>query len=299
MRIGITQAYIDFVQSCTRAVVGHLYLFTSLAGAVDFFTDLDFDVNYNSFLWKSSSLRIDGLRRKTSIGLTVDEQALKIYALPTDTIFGGNFLTAAEAGVLDGCLIQRYRAVWAVRTGDLLADVQNNPPIMVWQMFVGYTSKIDKGGQTRIEMKVKSPLVKLEVNMPRNFYQPGCNWTLFDNGCTLNKASFATDFTVSVGGKNQITIAGSIAVGADGLAQYAQGRLLFTSGANNGLLILIDANDTNDFYLAYPLNIAPSAGDTFTAYPGCSKSFTTCDLKFGNKANFRGFDKGPPIAVSI
>jgi uncharacterized phage protein (TIGR02218 family) len=297
---GSMASYVGFVQSQSRALVAHLYQFTSLAGANDYFTDLDWDVQYNSITWKSAGLRIDGLRRKTAVGLSVDEQSVKIYALPTDTLFGANFIEAAEEGLLDGCLITRYRAVWAVNTGNLLTD-SGQSPVAVFTMFTGYASAIEKGGATRIEMKVKSPLVKLEVNMPRNYYQPGCLWTLFDTGCTLDKTLFAVNGTVFTATIFQVLPVGGIAVpeGPDALANYAQGRILFTSGVNNGLLTLIDQNDATHLNLAYPLETAPSPGDTFTFYPGCSKSFNTCDVKFNNKANFRGFDKVPPIAISI
>jgi uncharacterized phage protein (TIGR02218 family) len=301
-RAGISPTYINFLFSSSRAIVGHLYQFTSLAGANDYFTDLDFDIHYNGVVWKSSALRIDGLRRKTATGLEVDEQSVTILAQPTDTLFGANFLAGAETGLLDGCLITRFRAIWAVVTGNLLNDVINNAPLQVWTMFTGFASKIEKGGVTRVEMKVKSPLVKLEVDMPRNFYQPGCLWTLFDQGCTLDKNAFAVNGSVGAAPTSTaIPVAGGVPnpTAADTFENYQQGRILFTSGVNNGLLTLINANDSANLYLAYPLNALPAIGDTFTYWPGCSKSFNTCDVKFGNKANFRGFDKVPPIAVSI
>lgn len=308
-RFGITQNYLDFISKNTRAIIGHLYTFTSVSGTLDYFTDLDVDITYGGNLYKSSSLRIDGMRRKTSVGLEVDEQEVKIYALPAETLFGGTFLSGAESGTLDGCLIQRVRAVWQIHTGNLLVDVTTYAPLQVWTMFIGYASEIVKGGQTRIEMKVKSPLVKLEVNMPRNYYQPGCLWSLFDvgmpvgfSGCSLLQSNFAVSGTVAAGPTSlQIPVSGGIspAIGLDGIAQYAQGRIAFTSGANNGITALINTNDASILYLAYPLTTVPTAGDTFTYYPGCSKSYNTCQLKFANQGHFRGFDKVPPISVSI
>ena len=37
------------------------------------------------------------------------------------------------------------------------------------------------------------------------------------------------------------------------------------------------------------LPAAPSAGDTFTCYPGCDRALLTCTNKFGNQVNFRGY----------
>ena len=297
----VSLQYINWVLATNRGIMAHLYQFTSPSGAVDSFTDLDTDITYGNYFWKSSALRFEGLQRKVGVGLNVDEQTLKIWAQPTDTLFGSNFLIGAEQGLLDGAVIVRYRAIWPFVTGNAAEDVQLQP-LAVWPMFTGYTAAIMKGGASHIEFKVKSALVKLNVNMPRNYYQPGCLWTLFDAGCTLNKATFAVTGTIDAGPTTQaLPIAGGVPnfIGADNIANYAQGRLLFTSGGNAGLEVLIDNNDSVNLYLAYVLDQAPNQGDTVTYYPGCSKAFTTCDVKYGNKANFRGFDKVPPIMLSV
>jgi uncharacterized phage protein (TIGR02218 family) len=296
----VSYQYIQWILQTNRGIMGHLYQFTSQAGENDYFTDLDIDISYGGFTWKSNSLRFEGLQRKVSIGVNVDQQTLKIWAAPTDTLFGSAFLEGAQQGLLDGAVIVRYRAVWPFVTGNAAQDVSATP-IAVWPMFTGYTAAIDKGGASHVELKVESALNRLSVNMPRNYYQPGCLWTLFDSGCTLNQVSYAVTGTITaVLNATTLTVTPApTGDGADGIANFAQGRLLFTSGVNNGFLTLIDNNDTTNLYLAYPLDDLPSVGDTITYYPGCSKSYNTCQAKFGNQANFRGFDKVPPIMVSI
>jgi len=293
--------YIAWLLATDRAIMGHLYQFTSQAGANDYFTDLDVDINYDNAVWKSSALRFEGLQRKLSVGVNVDEQNVKIWAAPTDTLFGSAFLAGAEQGLMDGAVLVRYRIIWRFVSGNAAADVQQQP-IAVWPLFTGYVATVEKGGTSHVEVKIQSALNRLNVNMPRNYYQPGCLWSLFDAGCTLNRALYAVGGTLSGTPTGKVLpISGGIAtpVGTDGIAQYAQGRLLFTSGVNNGLLTLIDTNDAVNIYLAYRLDNAPAPGDTITYYPGCSKSFNTCNVKFGNKANFRGYDKVPPIMVSV
>ena len=46
---------------------------------------------------------------------------------PADTLFGANFLTGAEEGLLDGAIIRRYRIVWHFQSGDVQTDIQGNP----------------------------------------------------------------------------------------------------------------------------------------------------------------------------
>ena len=38
-----------------------------------------------------------------------------------------------------------------------------------------------------------------------------------------------------------------------------------------------------------PLPNVPAVGDTFSVFPGCDKTKTTCAGKFSNIARFRGF----------
>ena len=297
----VSSAYISWLFASNRGVMAHLYTFTSASGVLDYFTDLDVDVVYGGNTYKSGSLRFEGLRRKIGIGTAVDEQTLKIWAAPADTLFGAAFLAGAESGLLDGAIIARARAIWAFSTGNAQVDIQA-APLAVWTLFTGYTAEITAGGVSHVELKVKSALHKLDTNMPRNYYQPGCNWTLFDAGCALNKASYGVTGTIGTGPTgNIIPVSGGISPinGPDGITYYAGGRLLFNSGVNAGLQVLVGANDGSNLYPAYLLNSVPAAGDSITYYPGCSKGHTTCDLKYSNSANFRGFDKVPPVMLSI
>ena len=298
----VSGTYISLIKTNVNFIMGHLYTFTSAAGALDYMTDLDIDVSYGGNYYYSGRLAIDGLRRTLSVGLEVDEQTIKIWATPNDVLWGSNFLQGAQQGLLDGAYLKRQRIVWPIVSGNLAYDVVSQTPVAVFTLFGGYFGQILKGGQTHVEVKVRSSLAKLEVNMPRNYYQPGCLWTLFDSGCTLTKASFATSGTVDTGADyTTVPVLGGIGTptGADGIANYAQGRLLFTSGVNENLQVLINSNDSNNLFLAYPLDLLPAEGDTFNYYPGCSKSFNTCNLKYSNTANYRGFDKVPPVLTSI
>ena len=44
----------------------------------------------------------------------------------------------------------------------------------------------------------------------------------------------------------------------------------------------------------YPLPFAPMTGDAFTVYAGCDHTQGTCQNRFNNLANFRGFPYVPP-----
>jgi len=301
VRIPLNSSFItELITGNRQWIIGHAFTFTSVDGANDYFTDMDLDIVVGGTLFKSGGLRVQGIRTKLAVGVNVDEQEVVIWASPTDTLFGAAALTGLAEGLMDGGMITCQRVVWEDQTGNLWSNT-HLPPRVVWTVFTGYMSTIERLGRASVSFKVKSPLVKLNTDMPHNFYQPGCLWSLFDTGCTLNRANFAFSGAVSSGSPTVIQVTGGVspAVGADSLLYYQRGRLIFTSGVNNGLEVTVDSNDSTAFYLAYPLSAVPAPGDTFTAYPGCSKTFNTCQLKFANTGNFRGCDKVPPVFVAV
>jgi Phage conserved hypothetical protein BR0599/Uncharacterized conserved protein (DUF2163) len=318
MKKGVSQNNTYIVQLLggqRQWIVGHLYTFTNYLGGTDYFTDMDHDIGYQGINYKSGGLRIEGLKMKLGVGANVDEQEVTIWASPTDTLFGAAFLTGMADGIMDGGTISRQRIVWTPVTGNNLNDIAQ-PPAAVWETFLGYMSSIDKIGRTSVKFKVKSALVLLNLDMPRNFFQPGCLWNLFDysvttgqqgiggnpnDGCTLLASNYAINGTVLDATIQAIAPVGGISpvTGADGFPNFQSGKLIFTSGVNDGLLVKVSSNDSTFLYLQYALEDISSPGDTFKYYPGCSKQYSTCQAKFNNTQNFRAFDKVPPVFVSI
>lgn len=279
-----------------------LYQFTSLSGVEDYFTALDMPILYNGNIYKANALRVEGLKYKVAVGLTVDEQDVKISAYPGETIFGSDFLPAVAEGALDAAYLTRSRGFWQRTTGIAALDF-TYAPIGVVTLFTGRISTVTKLGRTYAEIKVKSPLVLLDIDMPRNTYGPACQWELFNSGCTLDRASFTQSYTVGSSTDSVITPTVPLAfnTGADGLPYYQSGRITFTSGVNNGLVVSVSTNDAATFSIRFPLLIIPRPGDTFNASAGCSKfgKGGACELKFNNLPNFRGFSRVPPVAFSV
>jgi len=281
---------------------GDLYQFTLNNGAKDYFSALDVPVTWSGNTYRANGLRIEGLKYKLATGLQVDEQIVRVGAYPSDTLAGTPFLAGLPDGLLDGAYLLRSRAFWQRTTGIPSADYFFTP-IGVIELVNMLVAEVTKIGRTHAEISVKSPTKLLDLNMPRNFFTPGCRHTLFDQGCTLVKASYGVSGSFS-SGATQLTlpVTGGIAPsenGADGLPYYAQGRLLFTSGANDNIQVSIMNNDASHFYLNYPLDVAPLSGDTYTAFPGCSKMMNTCSAKFANLPNFGGFPYVPPVFISV
>ncbi len=255
-------------------IMADCYTLTLRTGAVLAYTNADVPVVMNGATFLANSILIDGLQYKCSVGLDVDKQKISILARQTDTIGGIQFLIAIRNGVLDGCEIQRDRA---------FLTAWGTTPVGSVTLFKGRVSTVDSVGRTTAEVTVASDLVLLDVEMPRNLYQPSCNHVLFDSGCGLIKNAFGASGAVGTGA-TALLVPWSASS-----AIYAQGTITFTSGANTGVTANVKSATGAALTLSYPLPNVPALGDGFTAYQGCDHTLGTCSAKFNNAASFRGF----------
>jgi len=167
------------------------------------------------------------------------------------------------------------------------------PPIGGVTLFHGRLSTVDQVGRTSAKVTVASDLVLLDMDMPRNLYAPTCLHTLYDSGCGLARGTYATSGAAGAGSTtSRINFSGALAL-------HAQGSIVFTSGANANLRATVKSAAAGvSLTLIYPLPTAPAAGDAFTVYAGCDHTSATCQTRFNNLANFRGFPYVPPPQVA-
>lgn len=251
-----------------------LYTFTLVGGFVARYTSADSPLTVGGNTFAVGPL-ISRSKIISKAGLEVQTMDMSIFADSTMLLNGKPWLQAARSGDLDGArvLVERvFMPTW----GDTSAG-------KLWA-FSGNVSDVEVA-RTEARVKVKSDLEKLNLQWPRNMYQPGCLHTLYDSGCTLNKASFGTSSSVASGSSvTQINC---------GLAQptgyFSLGTMTFTSGVNSGITRTVKQYTPGVLILALPLVVPPVLGDSFTAYAGCDKQQSTCSGKFSNLANFRGY----------
>ncbi len=272
----------------------------------------------------ANAIRISGLKYSVKIGMDVDEQDVTISCLTPPTFpqsasaaasgdlgtgelgdmllatdgvasaqFGASaeliegvpFLQALRQGLFDGAFLQRDRAflyAWGA------------PPIGTVTLFHGRISSIDKIGRVEAQVKVKSDLVLLDIDFPRNIYQAGCIHILFDSGCTLVKSTFAIAGTVGAGSTNLII---NWANTAD---YFNEGTITFTSGELNGYSANLKTSGGATLTLVDQLPVAPQPGDTFNAYPGCNHTTGAGGCaSFNNLVHFRGYPNVPPPATAF
>ncbi len=263
------------------------FTFTMLSGLVLCYTNVDVTFTYGGNTYLASSILVDGLKYKAAVGLEVDQQQITVAARSTDTISGGApFLQALRDGSFDGCEIVRYRIFFS--------DMIGGTAVGVVTLFKGRLGVVGEIGRTGAKLTVNSDLVLLDIDMPRNVYQPTCLHTLYDSGCTLVKNSFGTNGTVASGST------ASVINWSGASTNFQQGSITFTAGVNEGVTATVGSVVAGtSLTLLYPLQSAPSAGDTFTVYWGCDHTRGSCQSKFNNLGNFRGFPYVPPPQMAI
>jgi len=146
-----------------------------------------------------------------------------------------------------------------------------------------------------IQASVASDLDELNVQMPRNLYQPSCTNTLFDTACGLLRQNFMVQTTIESGS----TPARILCQVNQPQGWFTQGVIEFLDGGNAGLKRTIRMHESGALLLTLPLLEAPQAGQRIKVYPGCDKRLETCQNRFNNFARFRGapFIPVPETAV--
>jgi uncharacterized phage protein (TIGR02218 family) len=282
-------AYLNAVRATSDValLMADGFTFTLRSGLVLCYTNIDVTFSHGGLTFLGNSILIDGLKYKAAVGLEVDQQQITVSARSTDTIAtGAPFLQALRDGTFDGCEIERDRIFFSDRLGGTAVGAVT--------LFKGRLGTVDEIGRTSAKLTVNSDLVLLDIDMPRNIYQPTCLHTLYDSGCALAKAAFGTGGTVGAGSNVSVINWSGASV------NFQQGSITFTSGVNVGVTANVNAVAGGvSLVLGYPLQSAPAAGDTFIVYFGCDHTPGTCQAKFNNLSNFRGFPYVPPPQMAV
>lgn len=208
-------------------------------------------------------------------GVDVATLDMTISAGASDLINGKPILPFIAGHGLDGANVKLERA---------FAPDWQSPFTGTVIRFAGRVTAVNAIQGGIAHLTVSSWMVLLNVSMPRNLYQAACLHTLYDSGCGLNPASFSASGTIS-----GTPAANSFSTGLTMTPNfYAQGRIVFTSGANAGVSRTVKSNDGGSVVLVQGMPAAPSAGDAFTIYAGCDLTCGTCQTKFNNLLNFKG-----------
>ena len=262
------------------------YSFTLIDGTVARYTTADHSITDQAtgHVFLSGGPFFERSKIKFAIGVRVDELDIVMTAGPIDLLDGMPWLSAMRAGALDGAELQLDRAFMAT-FGDTSAGLLT--------LFLGRVTEVD-AGRTQATIKANTHLELLNLQWPWRLFQPGCARTLFDAGCTLNKASFGVSATV----QTHISLTHIDTTGpTQASGWFSLGSVTFTSGVLSGKKFSIKqslfSTPTTGIHPLTPLPVLPAIGDTMTLYPGCDKTSATCAAKFSNLQHFEGMPYVP------
>jgi uncharacterized phage protein (TIGR02218 family) len=276
-----------------RLWAADLFAFTLADGTtVERWTSWDSDLSYGGHSYSSKAPWLK--RSKWGVTNTLQVPSLTVYlaALMDGFAGGAAIITQIENGLFDGATFLLTR-VFMPSPGDTatLGGID---------IFGGDIGAIDSF-ETQATIRIKGKSNRLDQGFPRNLYQIGCNHAFCDPGCTLSRGAFTTAYVVGTSPtENFIPWSGSPPGNA---ANYSQGTLVVTTGAGAGQRRTITAADATGLALAYPLYVVPEAGDDFTAFEGCDKSFDSgsgrsCTDR-SNTQHYRGFEFVPQPSTAI
>jgi uncharacterized phage protein (TIGR02218 family) len=273
-----------------QLLMADAYLFNLQNGSTLAYTNAQMPFTLGTTTYQSVGPLLQRSSIRSMRGVEVDTLDIAVADNGTTSVAGSTFLQALRNGLLDGAVVTLYRIfftapgvpVQTAGSGDLI-------------LFYGRVGEIDVG-RFQATIRCNSHLAQLNIQMPRNQFQPGCVNTLYDAGCGLTPANFAVVSSATAGSSSSLIYTLTL---SQSPGYFDQGVIAFTTGANAGY------SRTVRSYIpglitpsaAFPNPIIP--GDTFTIRPGCDKSQATCSGKFNNLIRFRGFPYVPVVTAVV
>jgi uncharacterized phage protein (TIGR02218 family) len=233
-------------------------------------------------------LTFDGTTFEPESGFTASEirsgSDLSVDAQEAEGVLTSTTIT--ETDILDGRWDNATVEIWRVNWSDTTSRT------LLRRGAIGQVRR----GRLHFVAEMRSLAHVLGQTIGRTF-QASCDAALGDARCgvDLNAAAFKASGTV-------VSLAGDRGFAVSGLSGFAEGwfalgTLHWLTGANTGrkaevLSHMITGTDVKLTLLEAPIRPV-AVNDTFDILAGCDKRFETCQTKFANAINFRGFPHIP------
>ncbi len=245
-------------------------------GLVLGFTNHDVNLVFDNTVFEATA-GFHGTEISSSLGLSVDNLDVS-GALQSARLDAGDL----AGGLFDDAQVEIYIVNWQ----------DSDQRVLIRQGNLGEV----KRGNLAFEAEIRGLAHKLNQPFGRLFQYP-CDADLGDQRCgvDLSLPQFKADGSVSDFEDNRRFF-------VSGLETYAphwfeRGKLSWTSGANINRAMEVKVHRINQgvsvIELWQPMAGDIALNDTFTVTAGCDKQFSTCQDKFNNAINFRGFPMMP------
>lgn len=268
-------------------IMAELYTIKTIQGNVYRYTNYDYHLTVGGFLYRADGPIIERDTLSSKIGVELDNLNLSI-SINDDVMLGSiPFIQAVHNGNLDGARFTLERAFMSQLT-------PTDASAGVIKLFEGLMVE-PEFNRYEIQYTVISDLDVLNMQMPRDLWQPACKNTLFDGMCGLNRVQYEALLNV----EEHSTTSRIVCSINQPQGYFSQGVIEFTAGPNVGVKRTIRLHETGALLLTLPLLEMPQIGEVIKVYPGCDKRLDTCQNRFNNFPKFRGepFIPVPETAV--
>jgi len=239
------------------------------------FTDHDRDLVFDGTTFAAAT-GFTATEVKDAVGLSVDnlevESALHADSLNEDDL---------AAGLFDDAAIEIWRVNWQDAAQRVL-------------MRSGSIGEVRRAGSA-FAAEVRGLAHYLQQPKGRLF-QYGCDADLGDARCTVDLTDPAFKGTGTVAAAFSLRLFTASGLGSFANDWFTRGLVTFTTGANAGRAQEVRRHRSGSpatLELWQPMAHPIVPGDTFIVTAGCDKQFATCQAKFANAVNFRGFPHIP------
>ncbi|MEN8549739.1 DUF2163 domain-containing protein [Acinetobacter soli] len=268
-------------------VMADLYTITTIQNDIYRYTNYDFDLIVAGELYYSDGPIISRDGITLSLGVEVDNLSVTIDVTDEETFESLRIVQAFHNGQMDGARFKLERIF-------MDASTPTDTSAGTIKLFEGRIIEPEFDRNT-IQASVASDLDELNVQMPRNLYQPSCSNTLFDHACGLNRENYALETTIAAGS----TASRILCDIHQPQGWFTQGVIEFLEGGNKGLKRTIRLHEFDVLLLTLPLLEDPEVGQRIKVYPGCDKRLETCQNRFNNFSRFRGAPFIPVPETSV
>lgn len=240
------------------------------------FTDHDRDLTFDGTTFEAAA-GFTASEMRDSVGLSVDNLEVT-SALSSDRLSEADL----AAGIYDDARVEIFRVNWTAPEQRVL-------------MRAGSLGEVRRAGLT-FTAEVRGLAHYLQQPKGR-LYQFTCDADLGDNRCKILLSD-----PIYRGEGEIVAVASARRFTASGLDDFAddwfsRGLLTFTSGAADSQAVEVryhaKVGSAVTIELWAPARGPLEPGQTFVVTAGCDKHLTTCQAKFANAANFRGFPHMP------
>jgi uncharacterized phage protein (TIGR02218 family) len=244
-------------------------------GQVLGFTDHDRDLQFNATLFRANAgLRATQVEANVGFSPGTSEAA---GALQADTLTE----TDLSNGAYDGASVETWLVDWSDVADRVLLDLATIGEVRRGEF--AFSAELRSGAHIFDQQQGLA-------------YQRACSADLGDARCKVILASPGLNATgtmvSSEGGAIVADLTGAFAEGF-----FAGGSLTFSTGANAGARFTVKSHRQDGARASFGLWSAPAgailAGEAIAVTAGCDKAPSTCQTKFANIVNFRGFPHMP------